>query len=125
MAKGVPETTRVDAVIAAVPFPLMVVPLSETLGSDVPSITSVSGFETGPSIALNPVIVTAADELALYVAMALAGPDNAMITPKAAIIVAIILFLSLKTVIDQISNVNSIGNAHCSTQLNQETCHFR
>jgi hypothetical protein len=54
---------------------------------------------------LLPVIVTAADELALYVAMALAGPNNSMI-----------LFLSLETVIDQIPNVNSIGSAHCSTQ---------
>jgi hypothetical protein len=96
MAKWVLETIGVDAVIVAVPVPLMVVPLSETLGSDVPSMTSVSGFEPGPSIALNPVIVTVADELVLYVAMALAGPDNTMITPKAAIIVAIVMFLAFK-----------------------------
>ncbi|MGB0576293.1 MAG: hypothetical protein ACPGPC_09090 [Alphaproteobacteria bacterium] len=40
--------------------------------------------------------------------MAWAGPDTAMITPKAAIIIAIILFLNFKTVIDHIFSVNTL-----------------
>ena len=108
IAKGVPEITRVDSVIVALAVPLVTVPLSGRLGSDVPSITSVGGLETGPEVVLNPVIVTVAEELELEAAMAWAGPDTAMITPKAAIIIAIILFLNFKTVIDHISSVNTL-----------------
>ena len=59
--RGVPETTRVDSVIVAVLVPLMVFRLSERLASDVPSTTSVGGFEMGYKMVLNSVIVTVAD----------------------------------------------------------------
>jgi len=65
IAKGVPEIIRVDSVIAALAVPLVTVPLSGRLASDVPSITSVGGLETGPEVVLNPVIVTVAEELEL------------------------------------------------------------
>lgn len=111
--------------IVAVAAPPVKAVLFGASGSDIPSINRVSGFETGPDVVLNPVIVTVADELALNVAMALAGLDSKMITPKAATIVAIILFLSPKTIINQNTSVNFLWSAYYPTQFMQELCHSR
>ncbi len=111
--------------IVAVAAPPVKAVLFGASGSDIPSINRVSGFETGPDVVLNPVIVTVADELALNVAMALAGLDSTMITPKAATIVAIILFLSPKTIINQNTSVNFLWSAYYPTQFMQELCHSR
>jgi len=48
-----------------------------------------------------------------------------MITPKAATIVAIILFLSPKTIINQNTSVNFLWSAYYPTQFMQELCHSR